>query len=570
MREHPARTVLTLAGVAIGVSVFLAIRLANQGALAGFRNTFDAVAGRAALEVTAQGESFDERVLIKVRSVPGVRLATPFLQVLGAAMPGSSTPAGRASREHERKKPPGGPGPDRPQGVPLLVLGIDILSERVFRDYDFVAEGKQKGVERDDVERVLQRLLAPDTIFLTDRFAAKYGLKAGDTFVLVGPDGPRRLTLQGLIHSAGGGKASPGSILDGNVALMDIAAAQRAFGRLGQLDRVDVLPKPGVDLDALAERIRAVLPGDLSVARPERRSRQAERLLAAFQLNLTVLSYVALLVGIFIIYNTMSITVVRRRHEWGVLRSLGVSSGRISLLVLAEAAVIGLVGSGLGILLGTALGQAALKTISQTVGNLYVPVGVTEVKLSRTEVVLGLGVGTMSALLSSLVPAVTAARMSVRESISRGGLTMARHTRIGLMTALGLLLLCASAVLTRFGPISGVPVFGYLAAFFVVLGVAFLAPWAIRFVSAGIRRLRSRSRRAEAMLVDLTRSFGKNSVAVASLAIAVAMLISVSIMVASFRSTMESWIQHSLRADLFISPTVRFIGNRTAVLPPDI
>lgn len=570
MRGHPARTILTLAGVAIGVGVFLAIRLANQGTLAGFRNTFDAVAGRAALEVTAQGEPFDERAFAKVRGLPGVRSATPFLQVLAAARPRPSAPTRQTAEEGLREPPSPGPGPGKPQGVPLLVLGIDILSERVFRDYEFLAEGKVNRGDSKDIGRILQRLLAPDTIFLTDRFAARYGLKERDPLALMGPAGPRRFAIRGLIRSAARGRASPASALDGSVALMDIAAAQEAFGRVGQLDRIDVLPEKGAGLDALAMRIRSVLPGELIVARPERRSRQAERLLAAFQLNLTVLSYIALLVGIFIIYNTMSITVVRRRQEWGVLRSLGVSSGRIALLVLAEAAALGVVGSAIGILLGTALGRTALITVSQTVSNLYVPVGATEVSLTQAEILLGLGVGTASALLSSLIPAVAAAQMSVRESISRGDVTVAKHTRTGLTTASGLLLLGASAAFIRMPPINEAPVFGYLAALFLVLGTSLLAPLGIRLFSAGYRRLRFRTPRAETFLVDLTRSSGKNSVAVASLAVAIAMLVSVSIMVASFRATMEAWIGKSLRADLFVSPIVRFIGNRAAVLPRDV
>lgn len=565
LRRHPPRAALTLAGVAIGVSAFLAIRLANQGTLAGFRNTFDAVAGRAALEVTARGEPFDERLFARVRGVPGVRLAAPLLQVLAAAMPDSGASASQGARGERPKKSPQGPGPDSPQGVPLLVLGIDILSERAFRDYAFV----ESRPAREDTEEALRRLLAPDVLFLTDRFAARHGLKVGDALLVEGPAGPRRLAVRGLLRSAGSGRASPASALDGSVALMDIAAAQGAFGRIGQLDRVDVLPEAGEDLDALAERIRAVLPGDLTVARPARRSRQSERLLAAFQLNLTVLSYIAFLVGIFIIYNAMSITVVRRRQEWGVLRSLGVSSRRVGLLVLAEAALLGLAGAAVGILLGAVLGRGALEAVSRTVGSLFVPVGATEVRLTRAEVLLGLGAGTASALLSSLVPAWAAARMSVRESIARGGVTAVRHMRTGLTAALGLALLAASAVLTRPGPVRGVPLFGYLAALCVILGTSLLAPWAIRLFTAGCRLARARTRRAEAVLVDLTRSSGKNSVAVASLAVAVAMLVSVSVMVASFRATLETWIGDSLRADLYVSPAVRFIGNQTAVLPQD-
>ena len=303
-----------MAGVAIGVGTFLAIRLANQGAIAGFRASFDAVAGRAALQVTAFGEPLDEELFPKVRQVQGVRLASPVLQVTAAAFP----------KETETRKTTGkgqdGPGPGDPPGAPLLVLGIDILSEQTFRDYTFSADPADPS---SSIEKVLQRLLSPTAIFVTDRFARRHGLKRGYPLVVLGPERQRTLTVEGLLRSTDGDSASPASALDGQVALMDIAAAQEAFGRIGELDRIDILPEEGQSLDTLAERIRAVLPGDLTVDRPQRRSRQSERLMSAFRLNLTILSYIALLVGIFIIYNTMSMNVIRRRHAWGVLRSLG-------------------------------------------------------------------------------------------------------------------------------------------------------------------------------------------------------------------------------------------------------
>lgn len=560
-RQYPARTVLTVAGVAIGVGAFLAIRLANQGAIAGFRASFDAVAGRAALQVTAFGEPLDEGFFPKVREVQGVRLASPILQVMAAAFPTGTETRKTAGKGQD------GPGPGAPPGAPLLVLGIDILSEQTFRDYMFSADPADPSPS---IEKVLQRLLSPTAIFVTDRFARRHGLKRGDPLVVLGPGRRRTLTVEGLLRSADGGSASPASALDGQVALMDIAAAQETFGRIGELDRIDILPEEGQSLDTLAERIRAVLPGDLTVGRPQRRSRQSEQLMSAFQLNLTILSYIALLVGIFIIYNTMSMNVIRRRHAWGVLRSLGAAPRGIFGLVLTEGAMLGVLGSGLGILLGTLMGRGALEAVGETVGNLYVPVGTAQLRLTPVEILIAVGAGTGCALLSSFLPAATAVKMSVRESLQRKDLIADRHIPARYTTLPGLVLLGFGGVMTRMEPVSGIPLFGYLAALAFVLGFALLTPLSVRIFSSIYRRFSRRSRSASAMLVDLKRSSGKNSVAIASLAIAMAMVVSVSLMVASFRSTMESWIGQRLRADLYVSPAVRFVGNLNAVLPEGI
>lgn len=561
-RQYPVRAILTLLGVTIGVGVFLSIRLANQGTINGFRASFDAIAGRAALEITAFGDPLDETLFTKVRNVKGVRLASPVLQVMVVA-----TPEKLAANNTETN--PGGnkPGPGNPTGTPLLVLGINTLSEQMFRDYKISYDPTNP---HPTPEKILQRLLSPTAIFVTDQFASRHSLKRGDSLNVLGPERLRTLTIEGILQFDSDKNTSPASALDGQVALMDIASAQENFGRIGEVDRIDIIPDEGQSLEILAKRIRAVLPGDLSVGRPQRRSRQSEQLLSAFQLNLTILSYIALVVGIFILYNTMSINVIRRRHTWGVLRALGTKPRTIFGLVLMEGALFGLLGSCLGILLGIFMGYGVLDGVSQTVGNLYAPVGSAHLQLTSIEILITMGAGTGCALLSSLLPAKAALKMSIRESLQRKDLTTDRHIPSRYTTILSLFLLGSAGLMTQIEPISGIPIFGYFSALAVILGFALLTPLSIRLFSSIYRKLFKQSQFPSAMLVDLDRSSGKNSIAIASLAIAIAMLVSVSLMVASFRATMETWIGESFRADLYVSPTVRFVGNLNAVLPEGI
>ena len=561
-QQYPTRAILTLIGVAIGVGVFLAIRLANQGTIDGFRASFDAIAGRAVLEITAFGDPLDETLFTKVRNVKGVRLASPVLQVMVVVTPKKLTTNNTVANPGED-----GPGPGNLPGTPLLVLGIDTLSEQMFRDYKIAYDSENP---QPPIEKVLQRLLSPTAIFVTDQFASRHNLKRGDSLSVLGPEQFRTLTIEGILRSDNDKNTSPASAFDGQVALMDIASAQENFGRIGEVDRIDIMPDKGQSLEVLAERIRTILPGDLSVGRPQRRSRQSELLLSAFQLNLTILSYIALVVGIFILYNTMSINVIRRRHTWGVLRSLGTKPRTIFILVLMEGSLFGLLGSCLGILLGIFMGYGALDGVSQTVGNLYAPVGSTHLQLTPIEILITMGAGTGCALLSSLLPANAALKMSIRESLQRKDLTTDKHILSRYTTIPSFFLLGSAGLMTQMKPISGIPLFGYFSALAVILGFALLTPLSIRIFSSIYRKLFKQSQFASAMLVDLGRSSGKNSVAIASLSIAIAMLVSVSLMVASFRSTMETWIGQNFRADLYVSPAVRFVGNLNAVLPEGI
>ncbi len=322
------RPLLTIFGIALGISVYLAIRLANSHALASFATTLDAVAGKATLQVSAGDLGFDEMLFLKVKGTPGVLHAAPVVQAT-ALVKGK-------------------------EGAALLVLGVDTFSEEFIREYDFNTAGERK--------LTLSMLSEPDTIFITERMARGQGIKAGDRLVLLTDAKARPFRVRGLLRERGAALA-----FGGNLAVMDIAAAQEAFQRLGRLDRIDIIPAPGVRLEVLQERLKAVLPPHLSVERPVRRNARVDEMLSSFRLNLSVLSFIALLVGLFLVYNTMSTAVVRRRREIGILRALGVTSREILLLFSLEAASLGLAGSALGVILGYLFARGALEAVSKTV-----------------------------------------------------------------------------------------------------------------------------------------------------------------------------------------------------------
>ena len=270
-------------------------------------------------------------------------------------------------------------------------------------------------------------------------------------------------------------QSGPPSVWD-RLAVMDIAAAQRTFGLTGHLDRIDVVTQPSFSIEQVAEAIQRILPPAVTVHRPIQRSRQVESMVGAFQLNLSVLSMVGLLVGIFLIYNTVSFTVTQRRREVGILRAIGMTERMVVGLFLAEAGLFGLVGGIVGGGLGLVMGNALVGLVGRTIHDLYAPMADMSNafgfppgsgRLLLEAVVIGSGVS----MLGALGPSLDAGRTIVVAALAPGEYDVAQRLRaVPLAIAGGILLVfalgCAFAE-----PVGGVPVFGYLATLCRVNGV---------------------------------------------------------------------------------------------------
>jgi putative ABC transport system permease protein len=530
LRREAFRVTVSVLGVALGVAVPVAIRLANESVLSAFARGVDAVAGRAGLTVHAGELGVPEELFSLLRADPAVAHASPLIQVLAPV-----------------------------QGIAgefLLVLGVDLLSERSFRDYRLA--DPPPGLDP------LALLVEPDAILVAARFAEAHGLAAGGRLTLLTPAGPRPFRIRGLLTAEG-----PAVALDGRLALLDIATAQVAFQKLGRLDRVDLLLKPGADPAVVAARLRARLPAGLAVERPAARTAQVEEMLASFRLNLTVLSLIALLTGCFLVYNTMGIAVLRRRRSLGVLRALGFSRRQVATLVVGEAALLGAAGGLLGTLAGGALSRAAVVAMARTVSQLYAFVRPEPPALTAGTVVLGLLAGLVAALLAAVGPARLAVAVSPREAMTSAPLL--RRPRTAAAAAGGVALLGLGLLLARPGPIGTPPVGGYLAALAVVLGGALLTPaLLLALAAAGRILLPALPVPASLALLSLRRAVRRNAVAASAMMVGLAMLVSVSTMIRSFRATVEAWIGQSVRADFVLSPAGRYLKGADGRLPASL
>ncbi len=335
LRREPVRCGVTLAGIALGVAVIVAIRLANGASLRGFETALDTMSGRASLEIVGTGFGVDETKLRDLGWLRGYGAVSPVIE--------GDVVVRRADE------------PDPRRGEMMRVLGIDILKDRPIRDYELtegLAEARAEAADNHTAKAgakadILNLLLDPQSIVTSEKFATRHGLKVGDRVIFVIGDREHVAVIRGLLRNEG-----PAKVIDGNFALLDIAAAQWALDRLGRIDRLDVRLHDPSAIDRAEQEIGARLPEGLTVQRPERRGRQVERMLAAFHLNLTALSYIALVVGLFLVYNTVATSVITRREEIGTLRALGVTQGQVVWLFLAEAVALALPGTALGIAVG--------------------------------------------------------------------------------------------------------------------------------------------------------------------------------------------------------------------------
>lgn len=525
LRSNRLRALVTLFAVGLGVAISLAIDLANATAVSSFASSVNVVANHVNLQVLGIGRGFDERALLRVTRVDGVQYASPTIE--------ESVVVGARSG-------------DPFSGEILRVLGIDLLRPLPRDESASVAtpgEYDASGVGGPDPYTIVARRGA----IISQRVATHYHLKVGSVLRALSGDTAVRFRVAAILPAGVAG-------LDTSVMFVDITTAQELFGKVGLLDRIDLI----VDdkrVDAVQRGVAAVIPHGARAIKPTVRTGEIKRMLRSFQLNLAALSYVAMLVGMYLIYNTVAISVVQRRPEIGTLRALGATRGQIFRTFLAEGALFGVFGSLLGLGIGSVLAQLSVGAVARTVDTLYVATHADRVSYDPLVLLKAFLVGTVLATASALFPALeAAATLPAITMRAQGFETRRRRPGVGLALAGALLLACAYA-LTFLPAYDGIPLAGYAAGLLIIFGGSLCVPLAIAGVAATARAFALHLSPAGLLgATNLGASIRRNSVAVASLMVAIAMMVSVAILIGSFRTTVVAWADETLKADLFVRP----------------
>ena len=523
------RTALTILGIAVGVAVVVAIQLANQSALRAFRESVDAIAGRANFQIVPDIDPLDENVLLALRPLwnAGARFA-PVIDVEGVL--------------NER--------------VPMRLLAVDLLSDLHFRDYRYARI--ETGRKTDELGDFFA-LFGTDALILPAPFARQHGLTIGSSVTLNIGGRPARFVVRGLLEAEG-----PATAFNGNIGVCDIATAQRAFAMHGKLSRVDLL----LPDERLASTLK--LPPGVRIERPTRRNERVEKMLRAFRVNLFALAGVALLVGMFLVYNTVLISILRRRKDVGVLKTVGTAPRQIFGAFLLEGLFFGFAGSLLGIVLGKLMAGGILRAVGATINTLYVSTQPEAVVLTPGIVALGVAVGTLLSLVSALQPALEASRVRPTAMIRPGLQQRIAHPRLLAVSAV--LCFVAAVFVSRLPAVNGIAVAGYVAVLLVVAGFSLLAPAIVRLTSSVFAPIFDRlfgivGRLAAA---SLPASLRRTSVASAALSLATGMMVAVALMVGSFRETVRIWVDQTVSSDLWLRPSKGLSNAQVALFPPEI
>jgi len=509
LRRRPLHTGLMVLGVALGVAVVVAIDLANESARRGFARSSEAIAGRATHQVRGGPSGVPEDLLRRLRVDWGLRASAPVVEGVVVA-----------------------PDLDR---QPLTLLGVDPLSEGPFRTHLGSGSPAAPNLARffDD----------PSAVIVGSGLANRYRLGIGSRVRLLVDDRFETVRIMGVVRDAPGASEALEGLL-----LMDVGAAQRLLRTEGWLSRIDMILT-----EAEAARLRRDLPPAVRLAPASEQAETMTQLTAAFQLNLTALSLLALVVGMFLIYNTVMFSVVQRRAVLGTLRALGTTPAQVFALILVETAAASALGSLLGLALGWFLGQGAVRLVTRTINDLYYVLSVTGAPLTAGAAVRALGFGIGAGIVSALAPALEAARVEPVAALRRSVLESAARRRVSDVALAGLALGAAGVACLLLVPSS---LFASFAGLFgVVLGLALLTPAATLVLMAGIGPLAARFVGTLGRLAarTVTTSIARTGVAIAALMVAVSVTIGVSLMIQSFRSTVENWLGLTLRADLYLA-----------------
>ena len=539
-RKHLLRTLLTTAGIVLGVAVFVGMHAANQSVLFAFSNTVDRIAGKTELQITAGETGFPEDVLARVQTASTVGVAVPAIEaVVDSRLRGQGS---------------------------LLVLGVDMTGDRRLRDYDL--DSGDEAV----IDDPLVFLAQPDSIIVSKELADRHALAVGQRLILGTAEGDRPFTIRGVMKPSGLTAA-----FGGNLAIMDIYAAQKMFGRGRTFDRIDLAVRPGSTIAEAERQLSAMLGPGFQIEPPSGRGRQFESMLAAYSMMVNISSAFALFIGMFIIYNSFGIAVTERRSEIGILRALGATRGQIRSLFLAESAVTGTIGSAGGLLFGLAIAQGIAVSIGTLITDVYGVAQQTEA-VARSPWLLSsaFGLGVLTSIVAAAIPARRAARVDPIQALQKGKYQVlsAGESRVRAVAAaaLGVMsIVCFNATRSR-------PVF--YAGFGLALAAALLVtPLVSLELARAMRPVLKWIRPVEGSLAadSLIQAPRRTSASVAALMLSLALVVAFGGMAhASYESIVE-WMDNTLNPDLFVMPsqnvairTIRFpetMGGQLAAIP---
>jgi len=525
VRQHFLRSVLTTTGIMLGVAVFVGMHTASGAVLRALYRTVDRIAGATELQVAAGETGFDEEVLERVQALREVRVAVPVIEaVVDTRLRGQGS---------------------------LLILAVDFTGDRSLREYDF--DSGDEAI----VDDPLVFLAQPDSLIVTKEFAQRNGLAVNSTIPLRTMAGDKQFTVRGIMKSGGLATA-----FGGNLAVMDVYAAQMVFGRGRKFDRIDLALTDGVTLGQGRAAIEHLLGPGFQVEPPASRGQQFESVMRVYAISMGMTSTFALFIGMFIIYNSFAIAVTQRRAEIGILRALGATRRRVRTLFLGESAIAGLFGSVAGLGLGNLLARGMTGYISTLFEGVYgIAERADEVSADPRVMAVALAMGVTTSLVAGFIPARNASRVDPIQALQKGKYQVlsAGENRLRRLVALAAALLAVGLAVLGRGPTAFYT--GYILA---ILAGLLLTPALALWLARALRPLLKGLRPVEGALAadSLIQAPRRTSGTVAALMLSLALVIALGGMAGASYVSIVDWVDTALNPDLFVTPSASLIERQ--------
>jgi len=532
--RHSSRTLIVILGIALGAAVFTSVRLSIHASMEAFTRSMDRIAGNADRSLVTPGGRVPEILVPTLLRNPAVAGVSP---VLSAYVKFDGTTAD-----------------------PVLLLGFDPVLDRSFRTWRPTPESERDG------DMWVDLMGEPFTLAVGARAARQSDVGPGDS-VMVQHSRQRALfRCVGILDAEGIGIAD-----GGRVALTDIATFQEFTGAHGEVDRIDIrlIVDSGKATD---EALAADLPEGVMVAHPERYRESGLEMIRAYQLNLSILSFVSLFVGMFLVYSLIALNAANRRRELAILHANGASANQLFMLFLLEGAMLGVAGWLVSVPVGSLLVRYMIRGVSETITTLFVRVHVDGLTLSAWEITLSFAVTLIISLVAAAYPARTAMKVSPKEVMANTLETESKHGIAGRLGLTGLMAVVLVVPLAAIPGPPGLPLPGYLATFLLFTGFTLLTPWCLqnfgRWLSRPIRRLGGEP----AFLAGryLSVSGMRTAISVEALITASALFCALVIMIHSFRHTVELWVHQTISGDVFVRPKMAAMNQYRDPIPTDL
>jgi len=531
IRKHLLQNLLLVVGIAFGVALVVSVDIANQSAIRSFTLSKEMLSSKSTHHISGTYSDFDEKIYKDLKLNLGIRNLAPIVEDYVNIV----ELGGRAAR----------------------LVGVDFFADLIFYD-------SQSSPIANIPQNILSELMTkPNTGLISRDLADDAGIHTGDVVELSYGSRTLNIEIVGLLSSKDDElRESLGGLL-----IADISTAQELLDKVGYLSRIDLLidentPQGTRDL----ERIRDLLPAVVEIKRKDNLLGSTESITRSFELNLTALSLLALFVGVFLIYNIVSFSVIQRRSIIGTLRSIGVTRRQIFKMVLVEALIIGTLGSLIGVIGGILLGRGIVELVIGTINDLYFTLTVTSFSVSVKTIIKAMSAGILAVLIAAVVPAYEASRINPINVLRRSELEKYFVKTVPFLTLCGLVFIGLGFVLIILPTRS--LVLSLISVFLILFGASLIVPVctvnSMRFFSLILSKTSVIWRMAPRNII---RSTSRTGVAIASLAVAISVILSVSIMIGSFRSTVVSWLDTALTADIFISMPSQNISSQAGLDP---